>query len=53
MMECHLDGDVLLLYTHENDEVFLLLCCQHDDLKGKTGSKLSKRLLRLKERSRT
>jgi addiction module RelE/StbE family toxin len=44
--ECHLSGDVLLLYTHENDLVTLYRVCTHDDIHGKRGSKLAKKLRR-------
>lgn len=46
--ECHLEGDVLLLYTHKNDLVKLLLVCQHADLQGSRGKTLKKRIARLK-----
>jgi addiction module RelE/StbE family toxin len=46
--ECHLAGDVLLLYTHGDDIVKLLLVCEHNDLKGKKGKELAKHLARLK-----
>ena len=32
--ECHLDGDVLLLYTLKNDVLKLIYVCDHDELKG-------------------
>jgi addiction module RelE/StbE family toxin len=31
--ECHLSGNILLLYTHANDVVSLLAVCSHDELK--------------------
>ena len=30
--ECHLDQNVLLLYTDKNDLVMLIVVCNHDDL---------------------
>jgi addiction module RelE/StbE family toxin len=42
--ECHLAANILLLYTHKDDIVKLLLVCEHSDLKGKKGKKLAKRL---------
>ncbi|MBV8939103.1 MAG: type II toxin-antitoxin system mRNA interferase toxin, RelE/StbE family [Alphaproteobacteria bacterium] len=45
--ECHLNGltgDVLLLYTHKNDEVRMLAICRHADLHGRRGRALKKRL---------
>jgi addiction module RelE/StbE family toxin len=41
--ECHLAGDILLVYTHENDVVDLLDVCRHSTLKGKKGKALSKK----------
>jgi len=29
--ECHLDGDVLLLYTDKHDLMTLIVVCKHDD----------------------
>jgi addiction module RelE/StbE family toxin len=43
IMECHLAGDILLVYKHENDVVDLLDVCQHAGLKGKKGKALKKR----------
>jgi addiction module RelE/StbE family toxin len=40
--ECHLSGDILLLYTHENDIVTLYRVCTHDDIHGKRGARLAK-----------
>src|SRR5271170_5602946 len=40
--ECHLDHDVLLLYTHENDLVYLLLICKHTDIKGPKAKEMTK-----------
>jgi addiction module RelE/StbE family toxin len=33
--ECHLAGDVLLIYTHENNVVTMIKICRHTDLYGK------------------
>jgi addiction module RelE/StbE family toxin len=38
--ECHLSGNVLLIYTHENDVVTLYRVCDHRDIKGKKGTQL-------------
>jgi addiction module RelE/StbE family toxin len=46
LKECHLDGDVLLLYTHENDIVTLYRVCTHDQIRGKRGAKLAALLRR-------
>lgn len=43
--ECHLDDDVLLLYTHKDDLVHLLLVCGHSDIKG-TKAKVIAKLIR-------
>jgi mRNA interferase YafQ len=40
--ECHLDGDVLLIYTHENDVVMLYRVCDHDAIAGKNAKKMAK-----------
>jgi addiction module RelE/StbE family toxin len=45
--ECHLDNDVLLLYTHADDVVHLLLVCNHDDIKGDRAKELSKLISKL------
>ena len=45
--ECHLDGDVLLIYTHERDEVMLYRVCDHADIAGRRATKMAK-LLRKK-----
>jgi mRNA interferase YafQ len=42
--ECHLDGDVLLIYTHEHDEVMLYRVCNHADIEGKNSKKMAKLL---------
>jgi mRNA-degrading endonuclease YafQ of YafQ-DinJ toxin-antitoxin module len=34
ILECHLAGDVLLLYRFSNHIITPLLCCDHDDIKG-------------------
>ena len=39
--ECHLDHDVLLLYTHEGDIVRMLYICQHEDLYGRRSKRLA------------
>jgi len=44
--ECHLDGragDILLLYTHENDVIRMLAICRHAELHHKKSSQLKKR----------
>jgi mRNA-degrading endonuclease YafQ of YafQ-DinJ toxin-antitoxin module len=46
--ECHFSGDVLLLYTHENDVVMLYRVCDHGAIKGKRGSQLAKDLKKRK-----
>jgi addiction module RelE/StbE family toxin len=46
--ECHLAHDILLLYTHSNDIVRLLLVCDHRDMKGTRGQSLQRRLKPLK-----
>lgn len=46
--ECHLAPDVLLLYTHKDDVVTLLLVCEHGDLKsGDKAKELAKTVARL------
>jgi addiction module RelE/StbE family toxin len=45
--ECHLAPDVLMLYTHKDDVVTLLLVCQHDDIKGDKGKETAKTIARL------
>lgn len=45
--ECHLDGDVLLIYTHERDVVMLYRVCDHAAIQGKNSKKMAK-LLRKK-----
>lgn len=47
--ECHLAGDVLLIYTLRDDELHELLICTHDELKGGRERALAKRLRVLKE----
>ena len=51
-LECHLSGDVLLIYTHQDDRVHLLLCCAHRDLKPPKSKGLSGRLTALKWKRR-
>lgn len=46
LRECHLDGNILLLYTHENDVVTLYRVCTHADIRGKQGAKLAALLKR-------
>jgi addiction module RelE/StbE family toxin len=41
--ECHLAGDILLVYTHENDVIELIDVCRHEGLKGKKGKALKSR----------
>jgi addiction module RelE/StbE family toxin len=45
--ECHLDSDVLLIYTHERDEVMLYRVCDHAAIEVKNSKKMAK-LLRKK-----
>jgi addiction module RelE/StbE family toxin len=45
--ECHLDGDVLLIYTHERDEVMLYRVCTHADIAGKNSKKMARILARI------
>jgi addiction module RelE/StbE family toxin len=45
--ECHLESDVLLLYTHKSDLVHLLLVCEHADLKGRRGRELATTIRRI------
>jgi addiction module RelE/StbE family toxin len=45
--ECHLAGDVLLLYTHQEDVVRMLYICQHEDLYGKRATQLAAYLKKL------
>jgi addiction module RelE/StbE family toxin len=42
--ECHLYDNVLLLYTHKDDLITLLLVCEHADLKGPKAKALAKLL---------
>jgi len=42
--ECHLDGDVLLIYKIERNVVRPLLVCTHSDLKGPRQSDTLRRL---------
>ena len=42
-MECHLDGDILLIYKYlPGGAIKLLRVCAHDDLHGGKGSALAK-----------
>lgn len=45
--ECHLDDDVLLLYTHQDDLVTMLCICRHEDLYGRRGKQLATNIGRL------
>jgi mRNA interferase YafQ len=45
--ECHLAGDILLVYTHRNDIVHLLTICRHDELYGGKGTALKKKIKKL------
>jgi len=47
--QCHLDNDVLLIYTHENDVVTSYVICEHDDIKGPREASLVTRLRNLKK----
>ena len=47
--ECHLDDDVLLLYTHKKNEVRMLFICEHADLYGRRGRQVAKRVKALLE----
>jgi addiction module RelE/StbE family toxin len=47
--ECHLANDVLLLYTHANDLVHLLLVCRHEDLHGPRGKILKAQEFKMKK----
>ena len=40
--ECHLAGDILLIYTHANDVVTLCAVCTHADIDGKKTTKMAK-----------
>lgn len=42
--ECHLQGDVLLIYTDKDDTVSLLIIANHDELYGPREDALLKRL---------
>jgi len=41
---CHLGEDIILIYTHEGDDVTLYTVCQHDELTGKRAKSMAKRL---------
>jgi mRNA interferase YafQ len=47
--ECHLANDILLLYTHQDDIVRLILVCNHDDMDGTKAKGLKKRIERLRK----
>jgi addiction module RelE/StbE family toxin len=47
--ECHLAHDILILYTHEDDLVRLILVCSHDDMEGTKAKALKKRIGRLRK----
>ena len=38
--ECHLAGDILLLYKHEGDLVVMCYICRHSDLYGKRAKQM-------------
>jgi addiction module RelE/StbE family toxin len=38
--ECHLAPDVLLLYVHEENTVYMLHICRHNDLYGRRGQQI-------------
>jgi mRNA-degrading endonuclease YafQ of YafQ-DinJ toxin-antitoxin module len=42
--ECHLAGNVLLLYTHKGDLITLYRVCTHDDIHGKRGARYARTL---------
>jgi mRNA interferase YafQ len=42
--ECHLAGDILLIYKLQNDTLSLLELCAHDDIKGGKEKATKKRL---------
>jgi hypothetical protein len=42
--ECHLAGDVLLIYEHENDVVLMIDVCTHDELMNDSGRAVTRRL---------
>jgi mRNA interferase YafQ len=44
--ECHLAGDVLLIYTHENDVVRMIDVCTHDELMNDGGRAIRNRIKR-------
>lgn len=44
VMECHLDGDVCLLFRDKNDRVDLLALVTHDEIKGPRARKLAKKI---------
>lgn len=50
--ECHLAGDVLLLYTHKDDVVLLIDVCTHDELKEDSKSVVRKRVKVARQRLR-
>lgn len=48
--ECHLAGDILLIYTDKDNLVRPLLICRHDELYGPRGKSLRKRVREFSER---
>jgi addiction module RelE/StbE family toxin len=40
--ECHLAGDILLVYEHENDVVTLHAVCTHEDIDGSASKEMAK-----------
>lgn len=47
--ECHLSGDILLLYTHKKNVVRMLYICRHSDLYGKRARQLRSQLESVKD----
>lgn len=44
IMECHLSGDVLMLYIFDNHILRMCICCDHNTLKGGRSKSLQKLL---------
>ena len=42
--ECHLAGDILVVYTLKNNLLSLLMICTHDELRGGREKDLARRL---------
>jgi mRNA interferase YafQ len=49
LRECHLAHDILLLYTHNNDLVRLILVCDHDEMSGTKAKGFKKRVDQLRK----